>query len=46
MIADLDFVQQDHHLSSAIVRRKIEEREVIVAEINGSLVGSVRLEYL
>lgn len=46
MIADLDFVQQDHHLATAIVQRKIEEREVIVAEINDSLVGYVRLEYL
>jgi ribosomal protein S18 acetylase RimI-like enzyme len=44
--ADLDFVQQDRHLSTDIVRRKIEWREVIVAELSGHLVGYLRLEYL
>ena len=42
---DLNFVRQDGHLPAATARRKIEWREVIVAEISGGLVGYVRLEY-
>ncbi len=45
-LIDLDFVQQDHHIPTEIVKRKIKWQEVIVAERNGSLVGYVRLEYL
>lgn len=44
--ADLDFVQQDQYLQPEIVQHKIEWREIIVAEFNGSLVGYLRLEYL
>lgn len=44
--ADSDFVQQDQYLPLEIVRRKIEWREIIVAEIEGQLVGYLRLEYL
>jgi ribosomal protein S18 acetylase RimI-like enzyme len=43
---DLLFVQQDHYIATDIVRRKIEWREVIVAEISGNLIGYLRLEYL
>lgn len=46
VLADLDFVQQDRYLSTEIVRRKIEWREVFVAERNDRLVGYLRLEYL
>jgi len=45
-LMDLDFVQQEQHIPTEIVKRKIEWQEVIVAERNGSLVGYVRLEYL
>ncbi|HEY0319544.1 MAG TPA: GNAT family N-acetyltransferase [Pyrinomonadaceae bacterium] len=44
--ADLDFVQQDHYLPAAVVERKIQWQEIIVAELNGVLAGYVRLEYL
>lgn len=44
--ADLDLVGQDRHLPPAIVRRKIEWREIVVAELDGGLVGYLRLEYL
>ena len=44
--ADLDFVRQDQYLPTENVRRKIEWREIIVAELNGSLAGYLRLEYL
>jgi N-acetylglutamate synthase-like GNAT family acetyltransferase len=42
----LEFVRQDHYLPAAVVRRKIEWQEIVVAEISGTLVGYVRLEYL
>jgi ribosomal protein S18 acetylase RimI-like enzyme len=44
--ADLDFVRQDRHLPPEVVRRKIEGREVVVAELDGGPVGYLRLEYL
>jgi ribosomal protein S18 acetylase RimI-like enzyme len=44
--SDLDFVRQDQHLLPEIVRRKIEWREVIVAEFDESPAGYLRLEYL
>ena len=44
--ADLNFVQQGGRLSAETVRRKIEWREVFVAEAGGTLVGCVCLEYL
>ena len=46
MLADLDFVQQDHYIPTEVVKRKVEWQEVVVAEKNGSLVGYMRLEYL
>jgi len=45
-LADLDFVAQDHYIPTGVVRRKIEQQEVIVAERRGSPVGYARLEYL
>lgn len=44
--ADLDFVRQDQYLPPAIAQRKIEWREIIVAELDGNPVGYLRLEYL
>ena len=44
--ADLDFVRQDQYLPPEVVRRKIEWREVIVAESGGGPAGYLRLEYL
>ena len=46
LASDLDFVGQDHSLLPAIVRRKIQWREIIVAEFNDDLAGYLRLEYL
>ena len=43
---DLDFVARDHYVPTEVVRRKIEQQEVIVAERRGSPVGYARLEYL
>ena len=43
---DLQFVHQDRYIATDVVRRKIEWKEVIVAEINGNLMGYLRLEYL
>ena len=45
-LADLEFVQQDHYISSEIIRRKIAWQEIIVAEQQGRLVGYLRLEFL
>ena len=44
--ADLDFIRGGQSLPPEIVRRKIEWREVVVAEFDGGLVGFVLLEYL
>lgn len=44
--ADLDFVRQDGYVSAEVVRRKVESREVVVAEWGGNLVGYLRVEYL
>ncbi|TEU08955.1 MAG: GNAT family N-acetyltransferase [Anaerolineales bacterium] len=43
---DLDFVARDHYIPTEMVRRKIEQQEVVVAERQGSPVGYARLEYL
>ncbi len=43
---DLDFVAQDRYIPAEVVRRKIEQQEVVVAERQGSPVGYARLEYL
>ena len=45
-ICDLDFVSQDAFIPSQAVARKIDQKEVILAEINGKAVGYLRLEYL
>ncbi len=46
-IEDLEWcVREDSEINEAIVKRKIEEREIIVAEVDGQLVGHLRLEYL
>ena len=44
--ADLDFERHEQYLPPEVVRRKIERREVIVAELDGSLAGYLSLEYL
>ena len=44
--ADLDFLQQHSHVPAKIVRRKVEWREIVVAEREGNLIGSLHLEYL
>ena len=45
-LADLDFLQQRSHVPAQIVRRKVEWQEIVVAEWEGSLIGSLHLEYL
>ena len=44
--SDIDFVGQGQYLPPEVVRRKVEWREVVVAEFDGSLAGYLRLEYL
>ena len=43
---DLPFVHQDGYIPVHTIARKIEEREVLVAERDSVLVGYVRIEYL
>lgn len=43
---DLDFVHQDGYIPKETVLRKIENREVVVAEKGGRRIGYLRLEYL
>ncbi|MGH2461938.1 MAG: GNAT family N-acetyltransferase [Chloroflexota bacterium] len=43
---DLAFVGEGSGIAPEIMRRKIDEREVVVAERGGRLVGQARLEYL
>jgi len=45
-LQDLPFVSQDGYIPPEGVVRKIEAREVILAEIDGQPVGYLRLEYL
>jgi ribosomal protein S18 acetylase RimI-like enzyme len=45
-LIDLDFVQQDGYIPDNIAERKIEWKEVFVAEKDGSPVSYLRLEYL
>lgn len=45
-LADTDYVSQDGLVSTAIVKRKIEAEEVVIAERNGKPAGYLRLEYL
>lgn len=44
--SDLPFVTQDGYIPVHTIVRKIEEREVLVAERDSVLVGYVRIEYL
>ena len=44
--ADLDFVAQDHYIPTEVVKRKIEQQEIVVAERRGVPVGYARLEHL
>lgn len=44
--SDLRFVSQDGYLTERIVRRKIEDGDVFVAERDGEHVGYLRLGYL
>jgi GNAT superfamily N-acetyltransferase len=43
---DLEYVSRDQFIPAEVVARKIEWREVILAEIDGKPVGYLRLEYL
>lgn len=45
-MSDFDFVSQDDYLPERVVRRKIEDGDVFVAERAGARVGYLRLEYL
>jgi GNAT superfamily N-acetyltransferase len=44
--SDLGFVAQDDYIPADTVARKIEAREVVVAEHVASLAGYARIEYL
>ena len=46
VIADLDFLQRNCYISAEIIRRKIDWKEFLVAELNGNLIGFLQLEYL
>jgi GNAT superfamily N-acetyltransferase len=43
---DLAFVSQDGYVRPSVVQEKIERGEVFVAEMDGTPVGYLRLEYL
>ena len=43
---DLEFVSQDHFIPAEVVVRKINLKEVVIAELAGQPVGYLRLEYL
>ena len=43
-LSDLPFVAQDHYIPTEVVKRKIEQQEVVVAERHGLPVGYLRLE--
>lgn len=45
---DLDFcIESDYkHVSDAVIKRKMEEKAVILAEANGKPIGYLRIEYL
>jgi len=44
--ADLDFLLSHSHVPAQVLRRKVEWLEVVVAEREGGMVGSLHLEYL
>lgn len=43
---DLNFLQQGSHAPAEIVKRKLDWREIIVAERRGVPVGALHIEYL
>ena len=43
---DLEFVGQDGYTKGEVVQRKIEQREVLVVEVDGRLAGYLRFEFL
>jgi len=43
---DLLFTSQDKYIAEEIVLRKIDQKEVIIAEIGGHSAGYIRLDYL
>lgn len=44
--ADMDFLRQRAHAPAEVVGRKVEWREIVVAEWGGNLIGALHLEYL
>lgn len=44
--ADLDFLRRRSHVTAEVVERKVLWREIVVAELEGGLVGALHLEYL
>lgn len=44
--SDLRFVSQDGHTNTEIIRQKIEQREVLIAEVDGEPAGYLRIELL
>jgi N-acetylglutamate synthase-like GNAT family acetyltransferase len=44
--SDLGFVSQDAYVAAETVTRKIDAREVVVAETDARLTGYARIEYL
>ena len=43
---DLNFVSQDGYTKTEVVQRKIDQREVLVVEVEGKPAGYLRFEYL
>ncbi len=43
---DLEYVSQDQYIPAEVVARKINLKEVVIAEFDGQPVGYLRLEYL
>ncbi|MGH9944536.1 MAG: GNAT family N-acetyltransferase [Pyrinomonadaceae bacterium] len=44
--ADINFLRQGSHIAAHILQRKVEWQEIIIAESNSRLNGSLRIEYL
>ena len=44
--AEMDFLQQDLHVPAQILERKVVSERIVVAEWNGSLIGSLEIDYL
>lgn len=43
---DLAFVSQDGYTTPGVIRRKIEQREILVGEVGGEPAGYLRFEFL